>query len=189
MKPKFNFVFFTMIMAAVFLMNFSSAVYAAEGVAIGDVETIDAKVLAIDKATRTLTLLGTNGNTVTLAVGPEARNFDQIEIGDHLNVKFYESVAVYLGKPGTLPAANAETVLARSPKGDKPAGILAETVDVSAIVTAINRDKRIVTLKKADGKEVSTRVDESVQAFDSLNVGDSVHARYTQAMAISVSKP
>ena len=78
---------------------------------------------------------------------------------------------------------------ARSAKGDKPAGVVVEVVDVSATVQAIDRKKRIVQLKRPDGKLVTTKVDKSVKAFDTLKVGDTVHARYTEAIAISVTKP
>ena len=80
-------------------------------------------------------------------------------------------------------------VVARSAKGDKPAVVAVEAVDVSATVQAIDRTKRTVTLKGPDGKLLTTRVDKSVKAFDTLRVGDSIHARYTEAIAISVEKP
>jgi hypothetical protein len=36
---------------------------------------------------------------------------------------------------------------------------------------------------------VTTKVEQSVKAFDTLNEGDSVHVRHTEAIAISVEKP
>ncbi len=55
-------------------------------------------------------------------------------------------------------------VAARSPPGDKPAGVVVEVVDVSATVQAIDKEKRKVSLKRPDGKLVTTKVDESVKA-------------------------
>jgi hypothetical protein len=46
-----------------------------------------------------------------------------------------------------------------------------------------------VVLKLPNGKKVKTKVDKSVKAFDSLKVGDVIHVRYTEAIAISVEKP
>jgi len=80
-------------------------------------------------------------------------------------------------------------VASRSAKGDKPAGVVVEVVDVSAKVQAIDRETRKVSLKRPDGKLVTTKVDESVKVFDTLKVGDSIHARITEAIAISVEKP
>jgi hypothetical protein len=49
--------------------------------------------------------------------------------------------------------------------------------------------RRLLTIRFANGKKVSTKVDKSVKDFDMLKVGDSIHARYTEAIAISVEKP
>jgi hypothetical protein len=35
----------------------------------------------------------------------------------------------------------------------------------------------------------SLKVDRSVKAFDQLKVGETIHVRYTEAVAISVAKP
>lgn len=118
-----------------------------------------------------------------------ARNFDQIEVGDQVKAQYYESVALYLGKRGQKPEESAGLVVARSAKGDKPAAVAVEAVDISATVQAIDRTKRTVTLKGPDGKLLTTKVDKSVKVFDTLRVGDSIHARYTEAIAISVEKP
>ncbi len=58
-----------------------------------------------------------------------------------------------------------------------------------ATVQAIDRKKRKVNLKRPDGKLVTTKVDESVKAFDTLKVGYSIHRRITEAIPISVEKP
>ncbi len=159
------------------------------GVKVGRAVAITAEVVAIDRVDRTVALLGPKGNVVEVEVGHEARNFDQIEVGDQVKVEYYESVALYLGKKGQKPKAKAGLVAARSMKGDKPAGVVVEVVDVSAKVQAIDREKRKVSLKRPDGKLFTTKVDKSVKTFDTLKVGDSIHARITEAMAISVEKP
>ena len=161
----------------------------AQGVELGGGVSITAEVVAIDRVDRTLALLGPEGNVVDVEVGYEARNFDQIEIGDQVKVEYYRSVVLYLGKHGQKPGVTPGLVTARSKKGDKPAGVAVEVVDVSAKVKAIDKKKRTVTLELADGKKVTTNVDKSVKAFDTLKVGDSINARYTEAIAISVEKP
>jgi hypothetical protein len=161
----------------------------AQGVELGEEVTITAEVVGIDRVDRTLALLGPEGNVVVIEVSHAARNFDQIDVGDQLKIQYYESVALYLGKRGVKPEESAGLVVGRSAKGDKPAGFAVEVVDVSATVQAIDRTKRTVTLKGPDGKLLTTKVDKSVKAFDTLRVGDSVHARYTEAIAISVEKP
>ena len=161
----------------------------AQGVELGDGVVITAEVVAIDRVDRVVTLLGPEGNVVDIEVGHAARNFDQVEIGDQLKVEYYESVALYIGKKGEKPDAAAGMITARSAKGEKPAGVAVEAVDVSATIAAIDKKKRTVTLEMPDGRKVNTKVDKSVKAFETLKKGDSVHARYTEAIAISVEKP
>ncbi len=188
MKRRMTIVLIIFSMVTALSLGVSTTVN-AQGVKVGGAVTITAEVVAIDRVDRTVALLGPRGNVVEVEVGHEARNFDQIEIGDRVKVEYYESVALYLGKKGQKPKATAGLVAARSAKGDKPAGVVVEVVDISAKVQAIDRKKRIVDLKRPDGKLVSTKVDESVKAFDTLKVGDSIHARITEAIAISVEKP
>ena len=188
MKKKMSIVLIIVSMVTALVLCAATTVN-AQGVELGDGVVITAEVVAIDKVDRTLMLLGPEGNVVTLEVDHSARNFDQIEIGDQLKVEYYESVALYLGKKGQKPETSAGMVAARSKKGDKPAGVVVEAVDISATITSIDKKKRTVTLKLPDGKTVTTKVDKSVKAFDTLKVGDSIHARYTEAVAISVEKP
>jgi hypothetical protein len=63
-----------------------------------------------------------------------------------------------------------------------------ETIDVSAKIRAIDKANRSVTLELPDGSVSKTHVDSSIKAFDTLKVGDVIHARMTEAIAISVEK-
>ena len=188
MKRKMIFVLVAVSVAAVLSLGGLSTAN-AQGVEVGEAVVLTAEVVALDRVDRVVTLLGSRGKIVEVEVGHAARNFDQIRLGDRVKVEYYESVALYLGKKGQKPQATAGLVAARSAKGDKPAGLVVEVVDVSATVQAIDKKKRILTLKRPDGKLVSTKVGKSVKAFDTLKVGDSIHARITEAIAISVEKP
>lgn len=188
MKIKLSVISIVISMMAFITLN-TPANIGAQEVELGDGVAITAEVVAIDRTDRTLALLGPEGNVVEVEVGPEARNFDQIEVGDMVKAVYYESVALYLGKKGQKPEVSGGTVAARSAKGDMPAGAIVEAVDISAKVQAIDRNKRTVTLELPDGKKVTTKVDKAVKAFDTLKVGDSIHVRYTKAVAISVERP
>jgi len=74
----------------------------------------------------------------------------------------------------------------RSAKGEKPGGYAVGAIDVSASVVGIDKKHRTLTLEFPEGHVVTTEVDKSVKAFDTLKVGDSIHARLTKAIAISV---
>jgi len=188
MKTKQTYFLLSLILVAAFSLGVATTA-GAQGVEVGDGVVVTATVVAIDKVDRTLTLQGPKGNVVALEVSHAARNFGQIEVGDQVKVEYYQQVAMYLGKSGEKPDASAGLVTARSAKGDKPAGVAVEVVDVTATIQAIDKTNRTVTLKLPQGNMITTKVDKSVKAFDTIAVGDAVHARYTKAIAISVETP
>ena len=191
MKTKRTHFLLSLVIFAGLSLVIAATVNAQEGkgVELSDAVVIKAEVLAIDKEDRILTLLGPKKNVVDVHVSEEARNFDQVKVGDQLKIEYYESVAIYLGKTGTQPEEDAGLVVARSAKGEKPGGYAVGAIDVSASVVGIDKKKRTLTLKLPEGNVVTTEVDKSVKAFDTLKVGDTIHARLTKAIAISVETP
>jgi aminoglycoside phosphotransferase (APT) family kinase protein len=159
-----------------------------QGIELGESRSITAEVVAIDKADRTLTLREPRGDVVSLEVSDAARNFDQVKVGDQVNIEYYEAVAVYLGEPGQQPSAVAGTSVVRAAEGETPGGYAVSAVDLLATVEAIDRSNRTVTLRGPEGNTLTTKVDPSVKAFDALEAGDSIHIRFTEAIAISVEQ-
>jgi hypothetical protein len=190
MKKKLYIVLLVLGIVSVLALGLATKVMAqakaGQGVELGDSQDMTAYVVGIDKQDRTISLLGPQGNVVTVEVTEDVRNFDQIEVGDHLKVTYYEAVAVYFGDHGTQPVEDAGLVVARSPEGAKPGVYAVGAVDVSATVQAISRSKGTVTLKGPDGYTHTVTVDKSVKGFRGLRVGDSIHARFTEAIAITV---
>jgi len=167
----------------------SEAVAQDEGVELGDVTAITATVVGIDRAGRIVTLRGPRGNIVNIEAGEDVRNFDQINVGDQVKVTYYQSVAVFIGPPGSHPQASMKQAMARAPKGAKPGGVMVTMIDVAATVKAIDKNNRKLTLEMPNGNEVTTVVAPGVKAFDTLNVGDSISARLTRTLAIGVVAP
>ena len=58
---------------------------------------------------------------------------------------------------------------------------------VTAMVTAIDRTARTVTLKSEDGRESTINVPNDVKAFDKLKDGDKVDIDYYESLAISLA--
>jgi hypothetical protein len=83
------------------------------------------------------------------------------------------------------PAAAAPTPApAAAPRGET----LIATVEVTAIVTAIDQKTREVTLKKDDGTEVTFVASEDVKNLAQVKVGDVLHVVYAEALAYEVRK-
>jgi hypothetical protein len=159
------------------------------GAVVAEVTQITAKVDAVDYDKRLVTLTGPKGNTVTVKAGPEVKNLDQVKPGDQLIVRHYQSVALSVRKPGDPPAAGEATAVQVASRGQKPAGVMVDTKEVTATVEAIDYGKRTVTLKGPEGKTITVKVDPSVKRLNEVKKGDEVVARVTEALAIAVRKP
>ena len=159
------------------------------GISASELLTISATVEAIDLVARQVTLRGPEGNLVTLQVSEEARNLDQVEVGDTVEAEYYESVALFVQAAQGEPGAEVTTASARTPLGDKPGMGVADTVTLTATVTAIDYDTRMITLQGPEGNTITTRVDESARRFNEVKQGDQVVVRYTRAVAITVREP
>jgi hypothetical protein len=64
-----------------------------------------------------------------------------------------------------------------------------ETTTKKATIVAIDKDKRIVTLRGPKGEDWTVYADERVQRFKDLKVGDVITASYSQALAVRIRKP
>ncbi len=152
------------------------------------VTTLTGTVEAVDFANRVVTIKGSKGRTVELKVGPEAKNLDQVKVGDKVVAKYYESIAFRMKKPEEAEGATAEQAVAKAKPGEVPAAVVANQVTVTATIEDISPKKTYVTLKGPDGKTVDVKVMDP-KNIEGLKVGDQVVITYTQALAIALDKP
>lgn len=147
--------------------------------------TLVATVTEVDAAKGTVTLKGPKGNELPLKAGPDVRNLGQVAVGDQVTVKYVEALSLALKKDGKdLPGATATSAAGRAPAGALPAGAVAEQVQVTADVVAVDGKNGIVTLKGPQ-QVVEMRVQDPEQ-LKLIKVGDQIQATYTQAVALKV---
>ncbi len=153
---------------------------------VAEVVKLTATVTALDKATRDVTLKGPQGNELTLTAGPDVKNFDQIKVGDQVNVDFIQALTLELKKGGGLVVARTEQKGAVAAKpGEKPAGAVGRQVTIVADVIATDPAKQTITLK-GPKQTVDMRIPDPEQ-FKRIAKGDQVEATYTQAVALALS--
>ena len=158
------------------------------GGVIVDTLDVSARVTAIDTSNRKVTLLGPDGDKFTVKVGPEAVNFDQIRVGDLVKATVTEELVVYLDEEGASAPDGSAAMVALAPKGAQPGGLVAETVQVTATVTAIDRPNRTATLQFEDGSSKTFPVRDDID-LSKRKVGEKVVFQVTEMIAISVEKP
>jgi hypothetical protein len=168
-----------------------AAVIAASAPGMGGVAgsvQLMATVVALDAATRTVTLKGAKGRVVDVVVPPEAKNFDQIRVGDLVTVDYMRALTLELRAPGSaIRSGSTETATAPAPAGAVAGGAAGRQVVIMANVTAVDKKHSIVTLRGPKGNSVELHVPDPAQ-LKRVKVGDQVEAVYTEAVAIAVDR-
>jgi Cu/Ag efflux protein CusF len=153
-----------------------------------DTRTARATVKEIDLATRRVTLQTEDGKVQSMVVGPEARNLEQVKVGDEVVVHYQQALAIQVkaAEPGAVLSQPTEELGAqRAAPGEKPAGIVARKVTLNATVEAIDKKKQTVRLKGSGGNTVELQVKDP-KRLENVKVGDIVTAEYSEAMALAV---
>ena len=151
--------------------------------AVGAVVAI-ATVQDIDQETRMVTLRNPDGTMESFIAGDEVRNLAQVKKDDVVLMEYYEGFAVALGPQTDVRAKISEMTLSRAKEGDRPAARLTETVEITARVEEVDREKRLAALS-GPKRTLVVKVADDVD-LDQVKVGDEVLAVYRKSFAISV---
>jgi len=157
------------------------------GVAVETYQS-SATVTAIDPDTRSVTVVSSNGAKATFKAGPEVINFDQIHLGDQIKATLTKELVVFMRKPGAPQVDGEAAAIVLAPKGAKPGGVMASTVEVTVKVKVIDLKRHEVTLLFPDGTSKTVPVRPDVD-LTKVKLGEEVVIRTTQAVALSVEKP
>ena len=160
---------------------------AKPGKVVVEVVKLTGTVKAVDLQNKTVIVEGSGGRTVTVNA-QNARNLDQVKVGDRVNLRFTEDLALFVRKTDAQPSATQADVVALAPKGEKPAGLMARTVELTGSVESIDPKKRTVDVKGPAGNVRTFHVDKAVKNLDQIKKGDQIVLRITEAVALSVVK-
>lgn len=146
-----------------------------------------ALVTAVDPATRTLSLKLADGTVYDMAASDEVKNFDQIKVGDHVNVSYMRALSLELRKPGSTKQNADNSAVERSKPGEKPGGTVGRHVSVVADVIDVDPKHKTITVKGPKGNVVVLDV-ENPEQFKVVKKGDQIDVDYVEAVAIHVTK-
>lgn len=146
---------------------------------------VKAQIVGIDPGTRTLTLKGPDGNVVVVLVSQQVAGFDQLNVGDRVDVLYKNALLVkadkVTGADKGIRARVDTQVYAPASGGFESA----RQIEVLATVQKIDHKKRLVTLRGAyqtQTLEVGPDVD-----LKGVKVGDTIHAVFVSAAAVQVT--
>ena len=190
--PSFAFAVSAILIAAAPLaahaQTTTSSVTTAAGKAGASATTkMTATIVSIDLATRDVVLIDSNGKMHTINVSDQARNLDQVKVGDKVTAEYTEAISLQLKKRGTSGSSppTAQEAMVRSPQGTKPGGAVGRKITAIATVVEVNPKKQYITLRGPQGNEYDVQVLDPAQ-FKAVAKGDEVEVVYTEALAISV---
>lgn len=86
-------------------------------------------------------------------------------------------------------AALGATAFAAEPQTTAAPRKMEQTIERTALVTAVDKTKREVTLKTQDGEVQTIPVDPDVERFNEVAVGDTVRAKYTVGITSELRAP
>lgn len=155
--------------------------------AVTEAVQLQGKVKSIDKKARAVIVVGPNGNEVLFNLGSDARNFDQIKVGDLVTLTYAQALAIELKKVannGIRERVDTEKAAVAKP-GDKPGVMVEKSVRVIANVVAVNPKAQTVTLKGP--KRTLELYVKDPAMLQNVKVGDQVEGLYVEAVALTVS--
>ncbi|MEJ6004333.1 hypothetical protein WG899_02125 [Paucibacter sp. AS339] len=145
-----------------------------------------ARVVELDAAGRLLTLRGPKGRLSTVKVPPEMQNFEKVRVGDDLVIRYASAIAAAMeptSKSGIRERVESSSA-GRVEAGGMPAVAAGHTVEILAVITALDPKANTATLrgvKRTETLAVPAGVD-----IKKLKVGDEVRVAMVEAMAINI---
>lgn len=145
--------------------------------------TATATITKIDAATRNVTLRNDKGEEDTFTAGPDVKRFDQLKVGDKINVTYYESLVFEVRKAGQPSTPTADALAAGRAKSVPGGGVVTQqtrTVTVKAIDPAVPS----ITVTTPDGLTFTRKIEDR-KNLEGVKPGDRIDITYSQALLIA----
>lgn len=174
-----------MMLAAMFCVAGLTLAQAQEPVTKANMIKISATIQAIDQTTRTVTLRDDKGNEDTFTAGPAVQRFNELKVGQKVNITYYESIVFQLLKPGEKGSgASVDAALNRA-KSALPAGTVAVQDKATVTVKAVDMAVPSITVDTADGRTVTRKI-ENKKYLEGVKAGDKIDITFTRALLTEI---
>ncbi len=170
-----------------FVLAMTATAFAVRPVVKAGLRTVTVVVQGVDTAKETVTLKDSKGNVVSLNLKGKVKNLDKVKEGDTLALELYRSVVIDLIPNGMKPPKEALSPVDLAPQGDKPGFKNVKVLTYKVKVLAIDRDKRMVTLKTSGGT-FTLNICKKAKYFEKVKKGDNAVALVTDPMILSIRK-
>ena len=153
-------------------------------------EELQGTITALDTDSREVTVVGQEGNIVTLMAGEEVERFNELEVGDLIKLEYWTYMMAEFRNPSPEEILEPLVVIAEAGKVDldmPPGAAIGALVKAVVTVEVINRPYMDVVVKGPQGNFVTIPV-EDPSLIQTLNVGKVVILTYGEAMALYIEK-
>ena len=161
------------------------------GTTVGYEGQASARIIAVRRSARLMTVRSPSGQEATLYVGPEVRNFSQMRAGDTVRLTYQRVLEVHV-RGGTVPSSGVlvDQDVATAAPGERPAALWHGRATRTVQVVSIDRNTRTVTYREPDGFLDSVVVQDprNYWLVDRLSPGTLVDVTDYQTLAVSVER-
>ena len=164
--------------------------FAQEDRAVWFSEELQGTITALDTDSREVTVVGQEGNIVTLMAGEEVERFNELEVGDLIKLEYWTFMMAEFRNPSPEELAEPLVILAEAGKVDldmPPGAAIGALVKAVVTVEVINRPYMDVVVKGPQGNFMTIPV-EDPELIEMLNVGKVVILTYGEAIALYIEK-
>jgi hypothetical protein len=146
------------------------------------------EVADVDRVGRNITIKSAGTIQYPIYIGPDLPIFDQLNRGDIVTIRFYDSVIVDLTPgarmgPTAITTADAQKAFDRE-RGD--ANVMSQT-QLTVTVDEIDHAARLVTYHGVDNRRVLRQV-QYPNLIEGLKAGDVITITFTRARAAAIEK-
>lgn len=153
-------------------------------------ETVQGTVTNIAKETREITLIGVEGNLVTVIASDAVERFDEIAINDiitfdswtYLKAEFRQPTAEEIEEPIIMVAEGG-----KAPEGMDPGAAIGAIVKAVVTIEVLNRPSMLATVKGPLGNYLTIQMEDE-ELIQKLHIGQVLILTYAEAIAVSLEK-
>jgi Cu/Ag efflux protein CusF len=146
-------------------------------------------VESVDVPNRLLTVKNEAGKLQTINVDESVRNFDKLDKGDKISIRFKKAVAAEIKPPGTgIKGVETQENVQRAKPGERPGGVAESTVRATIKVKNVDLKQNTLTFVGPKGvtRTIAVKNPEMRAYLKKLKPGDEVEVAYTEALVVEV---
>ena len=152
--------------------------------------TMKGTIKEIVKENRAVTLIGSEGDLITITADPTVERFDEFSVGDVVTFDYYTYMMAEFREPTAEEIAEPLIVIAeagKAPEGMDPAAVVGAVVKGVVTIEALNRPFMLATVQGPAGNFLTLEM-EDPELITELNIGQVIILYYAEAIAISLTK-